>query len=186
MKVGLVTGYDKAYKIAKKNSIEKSAIQKQVDTSKKITYFINVNNISKETDIPKNALKHLLSFKDSLIRRRISKFDESNWWKYGAVRNSELMSSKSKRFYSLAKTRSNKPFFTSSAKFFTGGVLGYFDKGKNDITVVEAVEMLNSIEYREIFYSYFFITRDKLSIQPSTISDLPWPNSKDQAKGFIN
>ena len=186
VKVGLVTGYDKAFKIPKNNMLEESALQKQVDTSRKNAIFINVNHVNTEADIPENTLKHLLLFKNELLSRRISKFDESNWWKYGAVRNSDLMSSKSKRFYSLVKTRSKNPFFNSNAKFFTGGVLGYFDKGRSDIPTKDAVRLLNSVEYREILYSFFFITNDKVSIQPSTIADLPWPTSMLQLREFLD
>ena len=186
VKVGLVTGLDKAFKVNQKDTFEKKYLQSQVDTTKKPQLFLNLNSIDKESEIPLNILTHLIKHKDLLKGRKISNFNESNWWKYGAIRNEEIMKSKKPRFYALVKTRDAEPFFLAKAKFFTGGVLGIFQKTKSDISIQDAVILLNSSNYRIIFEGYFFTTNDKLSLQPATLNDIPWPRSKEELDRFLS
>ena len=125
----------------------------------------------------------LLSHKQKLISRRISKFDENNWWKYGAIRNRDAMVSDADRFYSFVKTRSGEPFFASpNVVFYSGGVMGVFVKDElpEGVEIEDVVELLNSDIYRKLFVSMQLTTGNKLSLQPSTLATLPFPKTGEQ------
>ena len=59
-------------------------------------------------------LAFLQKHKEALLKRRIKKFDETNWWEWGR----DYYKSDLPRIYVNAKTRNKKPFFLHSCKAF--------------------------------------------------------------------
>ena len=183
VKVGIVSGADPIFRVTDPSLYEPEGL-KQYLTTKGMEWFIDVNHVDAEADLPPRIKDFLLSHKEKLISRRITKFDEGNWWKYGAIRNRDAMLSDADRFYSFVKTRSVSPFFLcDEAELFSGGVLGIFVKDElpEGMTVESVVELLNSDFYRGLFEMMQLTTGNKLSLQPSTLGTLPFPNTAEQA-----
>ena len=83
----------------------------------------------------------LIPYKEYLMRRRIKRFTESNWWHWG--RN--YCKRDGERIYVNAKTRQSEPFFQSEVTAYDGSVLALFPKKGVDIS--KAVKKLNEIEW---------------------------------------
>lgn len=64
----------------------------------------------------------LKQFKNELLHRKIRKFDETNWWKWGR----DLYKSNLKRIYVNSKTRNKKPFFLHASNYYDGSILAIF------------------------------------------------------------
>lgn len=182
VKVGIVSGADPIFRVETPSLYESEGLVEYL-TTKGLEWFIDVNHVNSESDLPPKIKAFLLTHKERLISRRISKFDESNWWKYGAIRNRDAMLSDADRFYSFVKTRSGEPFFASpDVVFYSGGVMGVFVKAElpEGIEIGDVVELLNSDIYRKLFVSMQLTTGNKLSLQPSTLATLPFPKTADQ------
>lgn len=182
VKVGIVSGADPIFRVTDHTLYEPSGLRQYL-TTKGLEWFIDVNHIRMEENLPPKIKTFLLSHKNRLISRRIAKFDESNWWKYGAIRNKEAMVGSAPRFYSFVKTRSESPFFMQEeAELFSGGLLGIFLKESFPATVKvdDVVQLLNSELYRKLFASMQLTTANKLSLQPSTLATLPLPKTDEQ------
>jgi adenine-specific DNA-methyltransferase len=181
-KVGIVSGADPIFRVDDPSLYEKEGLVQYL-TTKGLEWFIDVNHVASETDLPPKIQAFLLSHKKRLITRRIAKFDENNWWKYGAIRNRDAMLTDADRFYVYGKTRSSSPFFASpGAVFYSGGVMGVFVKDElpENVMVEDVVALLNSDIYRTLFVSMQLTTGNKLSLQPSTLATLPFPKTAEQ------
>jgi adenine-specific DNA-methyltransferase len=89
--------------------------------------------------------EHLEKFKEKLIQRKIKKFDESNWWKWGRLHfQSDLP-----RIYVNSKTRQKNPFFLHNSKFYDGSTLAIFPKWENP-DLEKTKEFLNSVDWEEL------------------------------------
>lgn len=187
VKVGIVSGADPIFRVSDHTLYESSGLCQYL-TTKGMEWFIDVNHIDSEANLPPKIRTFLLSHKDKLINRRIAKFDENNWWKYGAIRNKESMIGSARRFYSFVKTRSESPFFAQDeAELFSGGLLGIFlkDSFPKTVTVDDVIQVLNSDLYRRLFVSMQLTTANKLSLQPSTLATLPLPKTDEQWKKVL-
>jgi adenine-specific DNA-methyltransferase len=89
--------------------------------------------------------EHLEKYKDKLIQRKIKKFDEGNWWKWGRLHfQSDLP-----RIYVNSKTRQKNPFFLQESKFYDGSILAIFPKWENpDLEKIR--DFLNSVDWDEL------------------------------------
>ena len=182
VKVGIVSGADPLFRVEDPSLYEKEGLVQYL-TTKGMEWFIDVNHVLNEDALPPKIKAFLLSHKQRLITRRIAKFDENNWWKYGAIRNRDAMLTSADRFYTLVKTRSESPFFiVPEAVFYSGGIMGVFVKDELPVgvTIEEVVELLNSNFYRNLFVSMQLTTGNKLSLQPSTLATLPFPKTTEQ------
>lgn len=180
VKVGLVSGADSVYRVTEGMDIEDECVAPYV-TSKGVQSFINVNHVDSWEDMPPKTAQYLLQHKETLMSRRVSKFTENNWWKYGAVRNLAHMVSDKKRVYVIARTRTGKPFFEVSdehdAKYFSSAIMGLF---LHDDTVDMSVclEVLNSDLFREMLDAMFLTSGSRIYLQPATLEDAPFPNAR--------
>jgi hypothetical protein len=121
-------------------------------SNKTSSKYIFADNITNFENIPLDVQQYLLDNKKKLIEREIKKFDESNWWCYGALRNFEVMSSNRKRIYGIMKTRESEIFWKGNEfEFFGGGIVGLFLKIDIDINLDDVVRYLNSEEFKKIF-----------------------------------
>lgn len=178
VKVGMVSGADGIFRISATADIEEEATRTYL-TTKGLERFIDVNHIQEFSDIPPKAAAYLLEHKEALIKRKIASFNESNWWKYGAVRNALAMNSSISRIYAYGRTRNPQPFFINEqdSLFFSGGILGLFAKDEKE-NLEEVTSFLNSADFREIMEAMFLATGNKISLQPSTLEDAPFPPAK--------
>jgi len=186
VRVGLVSGADDVFRLTDPSKVEPECIKKQVTSERKLVDFVFVDNHSTLHDVPPLARKLLRKHKTRLESRRIRVFNKNNWWHYGAVRNLAHMESSTPRFFAMAKTRHSKPFFkVSKAKYFNGGVLGVFRKPSATISIDAAVKLLNSENYRVVLQGMLLVSGDKLTLQPSTLLDAPFPLSVLELENFL-
>ena len=89
----------------------------------------------------------LQKHKDVLLKRKIKKFNEENWWQWGR----DYYKSDLPRIYVNTKTRNKKPFFLHSCKAYDGSILAIFPKFKVDSRDLEILcEKLNGIDWQEL------------------------------------
>lgn len=185
--VGLVSGLDAAFALGEGHDIEPEATTRMLSPSGTVSDYIFLEDVSDADAIPEKAASHLALRKTELLARRIRSFDESNWWKYGAVRNRAVMEGNRERIFVPAKTRAKAPFFRNqTARHFSGAVLGLFKKDTSDVATEDALRLLNSDLLREIFDCYMLTTGDKLSLQPATLLDIPFPASQRELQTALN
>jgi adenine-specific DNA-methyltransferase len=186
-KVGLVTGLRQIFTLSDEVEIEPEAVQYQADTSGRRSRFLNANHFVHFETIPPQAAGYLLAHKERLLARRIIKFDQTNWWKFGAVRNQKLMDSDTPRFYVHGKTRSSRPAFVGQpGEAFTGSLLGLFQKPNAAIPPKQAVALLNSPRYRQILAGLMLIAGGRLSLHPTVLADLPFPKNQTELVNFLH
>ena len=186
VRVGLVSGADDVFRLADPSSVEPECVTKQVTSDRKLVNFVFADSYSALRDVPPLTRKLLRSHKSRLESRRIRVFNKNNWWHYGAVRNLAHMESSTPRFFAMVKTRHSKPFFkVAKAKYFNGGVLGIFRKPSATISIDAAVKLLNSDKYRVVLQGMLLVSGDKLTLQPSTLLDAPFPSSITEMENFL-
>lgn len=178
IKVGIVSGADGIFNISNREDkgifIAENTVKKYL-TTKGTEYFIDVGHISRQFDIPEYTLGYLAEHKDALISRGIRKFDESNWWQYGAMRNVSLMESDRDRIFCYHRTRKPEPFFASDATYYSGGIIGIFLKDNCPVGREELLDILNGDTFRMIMSEAGLVNNGKVSLQPSTLKALPAP-----------
>lgn len=92
-------------------------------------------------------LAFLQKHKEVLLKRRIKKFDETNWWEWGR----DYYKSDLPRIYVNAKTRNKKPFFLHSCKAYDGSILAVFPKFRVDSKNLENLcTRLNEVDWQEL------------------------------------
>lgn len=89
--------------------------------------------------------KHLENHKDILLKRKIKKFTDENYYTYG--RN--CYESDLKRIYVNCKTRHKNPFFINDCKYFDGSVLAIVPKDQN-LNLQDLCNFLNSIDWNSL------------------------------------
>jgi adenine-specific DNA-methyltransferase len=176
IKVGLVTGAEKIFKIEGETDLPQEYIINIVGTNRDFNRYLFLDNVNNFENLPKNIQDYLLKNKKKLIGRKIKNFDETNWWCYGALRNVNTMSSNRKRIYGLMKTRSNNIFWVGNeSEYFGGGLVGLFVKEGVNIDLNDAVKHLNSKQFKLIMEESNMCSNNKVFITPSVFSNLPFP-----------
>ncbi len=132
IKVGLVSGLNEVFEYKSKFSIPTICSDYRRTGKKRKFIFADEIPLHKiEMEDPK-LYNHLLQNKSALISRNIKKFDEDDWFHYGAVRNLSFMRKQGRCIYVNTKTRHENPFFIDDIDYFDGSVLGLFiSKQKN-------------------------------------------------------
>ena len=87
----------------------------------------------------------LAQFKERLLARRVTRFDESNWWKWGR-RHSV---SDAPRLYVNQKTRQPRPFFLNDCRNYDGAILALFPH-RREADLARLVDMLNDVDWAEL------------------------------------
>lgn len=85
--------------------------------------------------------KSLEVHKETLLKRRIRRFDENNWWEWGR----KYCHREGERIYVNTKTRNKNPFFISDVPAYDGSMLALFPKKK--LNLVTATEALNQVAW---------------------------------------
>ncbi|MFT4173622.1 MAG: class I SAM-dependent methyltransferase [Rhodocyclaceae bacterium] len=88
---------------------------------------------------------HLDAHKPALLARRVRKFDERNWWKWGR----EHARGSAPRLYVNCKTRRARPFFTHPCNDYDGSILAIFPVDPR-IDPAHAAAALNGVPWDEL------------------------------------
>ncbi|OHC62108.1 MAG: DNA methyltransferase [Rhodocyclales bacterium GWA2_65_20] len=88
---------------------------------------------------------YLEQFKERLLARRVTKFDESNWWKWGRRHPATA----APRIYVNGKTRNPRPFFLHACNDYDGAVLALFPH-RRDADLARLAAMLNDVDWHEL------------------------------------
>ena len=87
----------------------------------------------------------LAQFKERLLARRVTRFDESNWWKWGR----RHFVSDAPRLYVNQKTRQPRPFFLNDCRNYDGAILALFPH-RREADLARLVDMLNDVDWAEL------------------------------------
>ncbi len=90
-------------------------------------------------------LPWLEQFKQRLLARRVARFDERNWWKWGRRHHV----SEAPRIYVNGKTRHATPFFLNACNNYDGAVLALFPQ-RADADLVQLAGLLNEVNWAEL------------------------------------
>lgn len=147
--VGLVSGKDEIYKVPFGNVnilTDKDKVEKFIFTNTFPTSNSYINN-------------HLLSNKEQLISRRIKKFNENNWFEWGAPRNLKTIENNIGKecIYVRNITRKKEVAFKGQVSYFGGKLLCLIPKYETDIDKI--IEYLNSETFKN---SYTYSGRFKI------------------------
>jgi adenine-specific DNA-methyltransferase len=94
---------------------------------------------------PPAPLPWLEQFKNRLLARRVTRFDERNWWKWGRRHHV----SEAPRVYVNNKTRNPRPFFLNDCKNYDGAVMALFPK-RLDADLKQLAALLNDVDWAEL------------------------------------
>ena len=121
--VGLVSGKENVYKNEELGNIE------ILNGYNKINKYIYINKFPCEN---KEVNEYLLKNKNELIKRKIRKFNEDNWFEWGAPRNiNNIINNMGKEcIYVYNITRKSNVAFLDKVNYFGGGLLMLIPKKK--------------------------------------------------------
>lgn len=158
--VGIVSGKDEVYRVPLGN-INVLVDKDQTDTFLYATTFPT-------TDARTN--QHLLSHKVELMSRKIRKFDETNWFMWGAPRNIKVMEEKKKKpcIYVRNLTRKGEVAWKGEVGYFGGTLLCMIPKEK--INLDDVVKYLNSDDFQN---QYKYSNRFKIGHKQLSCVRLP-------------
>jgi adenine-specific DNA-methyltransferase len=173
VKVGLVTGLESVYKINDNIILEPECTIEMMTTSKTLLRYLFLDNFNNQDDIPIISREFMLNNKEQLLKRKIKKFNENNWWKYGAIRNIKFMESDKPRIYGLMKTRDKNPFWVGPPNsYFSGGVFALFPKKNVVLDLDKVTNYLNSDEFKIVLSESNMYSNNKVSFTPTAFSSL--------------
>ncbi len=87
----------------------------------------------------------LLAHKARLLQRKVTKFDESNWWMWGRLHHRSTQP----RVYVNGKTRVAQPFFVHPCKDYDGAVLALFPR-RADVDLEAFRDALNAVDWADL------------------------------------
>ena len=140
--VGLVSGKEEVYKNEELGNIE------VLNGEDKIDKYIYIENYPCDND---KINEHLSHHKKELIERRIRKFNENNWFEWGAPRNITTINSNLGKdcIYIHNLTRKSKVAFLGKVNYFGGGLIMLKPKKKCDLNNI--VSYINSNTFKDNF-----------------------------------
>lgn len=140
--VGLVSGKEEVYKNAELGNIE------VLNGEDKLDKYIYIQNYPCENE---EINKHLLGYKKELIGRGIRKFNEKNWFEWGALRNISAINSNLGQdcIYIYNLTRKSNVAFLGKVNYFGGALIML--KPKKVCNLNNIVSYLNSNTFKDNF-----------------------------------
>ncbi len=129
VKVGAVSGADSIFTDDSGNASFVCSYTAKTGKTKRM--FFNVKH------------RKLSSHKEALLKRKIKKFDEKNWYMWG--RNHFI--SNEPRIYVNCKTRNKTPFFTHRSEYYDGSVLALFPK--REMNIKRYIDILNKVDWEK-------------------------------------
>lgn len=150
--VGLVSGRDEIYRVPFGNIdvlVDKDKVEKYIFTESFPTENSEINT-------------HLLSHKSDLLERKIKKFNEDNWFEWGAPRNiSSIQKYWGKQcIYIRNMTRNNEVAFIGKVQYFGGTLLCLIpNETISEQKLKRIIEYINSESFRN---DYIYAGRFKI------------------------
>lgn len=135
VKVGAVSGADAIYTHPKGNM--EFVCSKTVETGETRRMLYGIKH------------PHLEKHKEELLARRVTTFDESNWWQWGR----HFPINNHPRIYVNGRTRRREPFFLHDCNSFDGSVLALFTKNQRIVRrdLLQCMLMLNKeVDWQEL------------------------------------
>lgn len=159
--VGLVSGKEDVYKNKDLGNIE------LLTGENKFEKYILISKYPCENE---QINKYLLQFKSSLITRAIRKFNESNWFEWGAPRNITTIKSNLGQdcIYIYNLTRRSNISFIGKINYFGGGLIML--KPKKKCNLENIVSYLNSDRFKT---NFMFSGRFKIGHRQISNSYIP-------------
>lgn len=152
--VGIVNGREKIYK----TSIGNIHVLNNENIREKYIY------IKEFPDTDQEINDHLLKHKQELINRRIKKFNEKNWFEWGALRNiSQIEENIGKEcLFVRNRTRDKKICFKGNVEYFGGSLIILIPKRKN-LDLWKIMEEINRESYQFLYSGRYKIGQRQLS-----------------------
>ncbi len=150
VKVGAVSGADSIFANQKHGNV-------------KMVYSGTRKDGQERKMIYNKKCRYLERFKDTLIRRKVRKFNESNWWQWGRTYHKQ----EGERIYVNCKTRNPKPFFVSETEAYDGSVMALFPT--SGIDVGKAADILNKVDWE----SLGFVSGGRLIFTQKSLQNAP-------------
>jgi len=143
--VGLVSGRESIFKNEKGN-VEVLTGDPEHDFAR--TRYILINDLHNS---PPGLVAHLSLHKEELKGRKIRKFNDANWFEWGALRNYSTMQEEKGRecIFVHTVTRNKKVCFKGHVELYGGNLIMILPKG--DVNLTELMDYINSDEFREQF-----------------------------------
>jgi len=154
--VGLVTGKEEVYKNQLLGNIDVLNGEDKVD---KYIY------IEKYPSDDNKINTYLLNNKEVLINRKIRKFNENNWFEWGAPRNINTMKKKLGKdcIYIYNLTRKSNVSFVGKVNYFGGGLIMLIPKKKIELNHICNYINSNSFKNNFIYSGRFKIGHRQIS-----------------------
>lgn len=148
--VGMVSGKEEVFK----NEIGNVKILTDKEVQNK---YILIDSFPSSDDV---INKYLLECKQSLVARKIRKFNSNNWWEWGALRNINIIRENIGRpcIYVYNLTRKSFIAFKSTVQLFGGNLLLMIPKS-DEVDLEEVVNFLNSSIFKK---NYTYSNRFKI------------------------
>ena len=159
--VGLVSGKENVYKNAALGNIE------VLNGENKVDKYIHIDVFPSDND---DINKHLLENKKVLIERGIRKFNENNWFEWGAPRNiTTIQSNVGKEcIYIYNLTRKSRVAFIGKVSYFGGGLIML--KPKKECNLKNILSYINSKAFKD---NFTFSGRFKIGHRQISNSHIP-------------
>jgi len=159
--VGLVSGKEKVYKNEELGNIEVLNGQDKIDK------YIYIENYPCENE---EINKHLTHHKKELIKRGIRKFNENNWFEWGAPRNITTINTNLGKecIYIYNLTRKKNVSFVGKVNYFGGGLIMLKPKKKCNLNNI--VSFINSNTFKD---NFMFSGRFKIGHRSLSNSFIP-------------
>lgn len=159
--VGLVSGKEDVFKNEELGNIE------VLNGEDKVNKYIYINKYPCENE---KVNTHLLHHKKALIDRGIRKFDEYNWFEWGAPRNITTINNNIDKdcIYIYNLTRRPNVAFLGKVKYFGGGLIML--KPKKECNLNSIVSYMNSNKFKD---NFMFSGRFKIGHRQISNSYIP-------------
>lgn len=140
--VGIVSGKEEVYKNKELGNIN------VLNGEDKLDKYIFIENFPSEN---KDINNYLLKYKNDLINRKIRKFNEKNWFEWGALRNIKTINTNINKdcIYMYNLTRHSNVSFLGKVSYFGGGLLMLIPKKKCNLNKI--VSYINSNTFKNNF-----------------------------------
>jgi adenine-specific DNA-methyltransferase len=140
--VGIVSGKESVYKNEELGNIEVLTSENKLNKYIFITEFPCIHN---------NINDHLLTHKSTLINRKIKKFNDKNWFEWGAPRNISTINANMGKecIYIYNLTRKSCIAFVGRVNYFGGNLIMLIPK--QDYNLNNIVSYLNSNSFKNNF-----------------------------------
>ena len=161
--VGLVSGRDEIYRVPFGN------IDILNDKDRVEKYIFTESFPTKNTQID----SHLQTHKAELLKRKIKKFSETNWFEWGAPRNiSSIQKFMGKScIYIRNMTRNKEVAFVGQVQYFGGSLLCLVPK--NNMTETELQKVIQHINSSTFQKDYMYAGRFKIGHKQISTAILP-------------